>query len=189
MGDPQQALNDWVASLHPDLPEVAAAVADSQAEAPERISNAYRELLSGYRIDRADLIKVTVELDPTVEYDGVVTAQDIPFVSLCAHHLLPFFGHVAMAYQPGAMILGIGKLPRLVEMRARRFQIQEFLARDLCEDLMEAVGARGAFVRTTAQHLCVCGRGPNKQEVWNTTTYARGSLGQWRDLPAGSARR
>lgn len=180
---PQQALSDWVASLHPDIPAVAAAIAASQTEAPDRISSAYREMLSGYRTNRDDLIKVTVELDDSTEYAGLVVARDIPFVSLCAHHFLPFFGHVQMAYQPGRIILGIGKLPRLVDMRARRFQIQEFIARDLCDDLMDGAHARGAFVQTSARHLCVCGRGPNKPGVWNTTTYARGSLGHWRQLP------
>lgn len=181
---PQQALVDWVTSLHPDVPEIAAAVVASLEEAPERISAAYREMLSGYRINRDDLIKVTVPLDSACEYAGLVGAHDVPFVSLCAHHLLPFFGHVRITYQPGGLILGIGKLPRLVEMRTRRFQIQEFIARDLCDDLMDGAQARGAFVQTSAQHLCVCGRGPNKQGVWNTTSYARGSLSDWLRLPA-----
>ncbi|MER7168341.1 GTP cyclohydrolase I [Micromonospora sp. NPDC000207] len=184
---PQQAFVEWIASLHPDVPEAAEAISASLQEAPDRISNAYRELLSGYRTERDDLIKVTAHLDPTREYTGLVGAHDIPFVSLCAHHFLPFFGHVRMVYEPGGLILGIGKMPRLVEMRTRRFQIQEFIARDLCDDLMDGAQARGAFVQTSAQHLCVCGRGPNKPGAWNTTTYARGSLSAWRHLPPDSA--
>lgn len=170
------SLLDWLSTLHPEQDQIADALKAAINESPGRISAAYRELLSGYLTTPQSLAKITVELDEATEHSGTVAALDIPFFSLCIHHFLPFFGTIDMVYQPGRMIVGIGKLPRFAEMRARRFQIQEHLVKDICDDLMRYVGAKGAFVRASARHLCVCGRGPNKPSVSNVVTYGSGTL-------------
>ncbi|HEX5405488.1 MAG TPA: GTP cyclohydrolase I [Pseudonocardiaceae bacterium] len=172
----ESSLLDWVSALHPEQDQIADALKLAIDESPGRISAAYREMLSGYLTTPQTLAKITVDLDEATEHSGTVAALDIPFFSLCIHHFLPFFGTIDMVYQPGRMIVGIGKLPRFAEMRARRFQIQEHLVKDLCDDLMRHVGAKGAFVRATARHLCVCGRGPNKPSVSNVATYGSGTL-------------
>jgi GTP cyclohydrolase I len=129
------------------------------AECEPRIRRAYRDLLSGYEVDPASVLKTTRTLTED-EPRGVVTVSDITFFSICAHHFLPFFGHASLAYLPGKRILGLGKLPRLVDALARRFMIQEDLTAQLAETLLTAGEARGVRVVTEARHLCMCGRGP-----------------------------
>jgi GTP cyclohydrolase I len=180
---PERHLLAWFASVFGEQSRQFTDLAEVCAENPGRISNAYREMLSGYEISAVDIAKATVGLSEERVHDGLVVARGIAYVSICGHHFLPFFGRVDLAYQPGRMIVGIGKLPRIVEARSRRITIQEFLVRDVCSDLMDAVGARGAFVRATAQHLCIYGRGPNKPEVSNVTTFSNGTLSHLTDLP------
>ena len=129
------------------------------AECEPRIRRAYKDLLSGYDVDPASVLKTTRTLKDH-EPRGVVTVSDITFFSICAHHFLPFFGHASLAYLPGKRILGLGKLPRLVDALARRFVIQEDLTAQLAETLLNAGEARGVHVVTDARHLCMCGRGP-----------------------------
>lgn len=176
-------LQKWVAGLLPERPELGEQFAAMIESAPDRISNAYRELFRGYRMRAEEIVKPTVTLDPSAPYSGIVVVREIPFLSYCGHHFLPFFGTVDLAYAPGAMIVGLGKIPRLVDLRACRLQIQEYLARDLSHDLMTTVGARGAFVRVTARHLCICARGPAKSSTYAVTTYADGTLADLRSLP------
>lgn len=172
-------LCNWIEELLGSDSPAAAAFRASADEKPGRISAAYRELLSGYETTAEELVQVTASLSPTETYDGLVQAEGIYFVSICAHHFLPFFGTVDLTYHPGNIILGIGKLPRLVAMRSRRFQIQEYLVQELCRDLMGPVGAQGAFVSSRAQHMCICGRGPSCPEVETVTTYGAGTLRNW----------
>jgi GTP cyclohydrolase I len=113
---------------------------------------------------------------PARDFNGLVTSTNIPFMSFCAHHFLPFFGTVDIVYEPGSYIIGIGKMPRLVECRTKRFQLQESLVKSLCEDMMEFAKAKGVYIRSTARHLCVCYRGPEVHTTVNTTTYSMGSL-------------
>jgi GTP cyclohydrolase I len=127
----------------------------------ERIARAYRELLSGYAIEPASVLRTT-RLVSSDEVVGVVEVSDISFFSMCAHHFLPFFGTASVAYRPGTRIIGLGKLPRLVDAYARRFQIQEDLTRDVAETLLNDGGAKGVRVVTRASHLCMCGRGPSQ---------------------------
>ena len=141
----------------------------------ERIARAYRELLRGYEIDPSKILKTTRVLRPD-ERPGVVEVEDIAFHSLCAHHFLPFFGHVNLMYVPGDRILGLGKLPRLVEAFARRFQIQEDLVREVAHAVMDYGHARGVRVRARGQHLCMCSRGPSSPSSVTHTEYALGSL-------------
>lgn len=143
---------------------------------PGRIANAYKELFKGYDIENAQkLITVTENLEGEF-YHGLVSGLEIPFLSFCEHHFLPFFGTVDLVYEPGEYIIGIGKLSRLVDYRTKRFNIQERIAEQLCSDLMKFALAKGAFARVKAQHLCLCHRGPKKYSSFNTVCYWSGSL-------------
>jgi GTP cyclohydrolase I len=184
MDDAEQGLIHWIASLSPSS-ELEQVLAACIAESPGRISRAYRELFSGYTMTMEEIVKPTVILDGNSDYVGSVIVRDISFVSFCAHHFLPFFGKAHVAYVPGAMIVGLGKIPRLVEFRSRRLQIQELLARDLVSDLMSEVGARGAFAQIEARHLCICSRGPSKEQALVTATYGGGTLTHWGSIPKG----
>ncbi len=141
----------------------------------DRIARAFQELLAGYRIDPSTVLKTTRMLEPG-EKSGLVEVKEIGFHSLCAHHFLPFYGHVDVAYEPGDRILGLGKLPRLVDVYARRFQIQEDLVREVAGTMMEHGHARGVRVRARAQHLCMCSRGPSSPESITHTEFALGTL-------------
>ena len=143
----------------------------------ERIANAFQELLGGYRIDTTTILKTTRLLRPN-ERPGLVEVKEIGFHSLCAHHFLPFFGHVDLTYEPGDRILGLGKLPRLVDAYSRRFQIQEDLVREVAHAIMDYGHARGVRVRARGQHLCMCSRGPSSPASVTYTEYALGSLGE-----------
>ena len=107
----ERGLLDWVSTLHPEQEQIADALKAAINESPGRISATYRELLSGYLTTPQSLARITVDLDEEPEHYGTVSALDIPFFSLCIHHFLPFFGTIDMVYQPGRMIVGIGKLP------------------------------------------------------------------------------
>ncbi|MBK7978085.1 MAG: GTP cyclohydrolase I [Deltaproteobacteria bacterium] len=148
---------------------------DARAEHCEaRIVRAYRELLSGYSIDPATILKTTRRVAPE-ETPGVVTVVGISFTSICAHHFLPFFGKVKVSYLPGDRILGLGKLPRLVQAYARRFQIQEDLVKEIAEELMRSGGARAARASCKARHLCICARGPSDPTSYTRTEYQAGT--------------
>lgn len=144
-------------------------------ESPEcepRIVKAYAELLSGYKTDPGSLLKTT---RPVVgDHQGVVRVHDINYFSICAHHFLPFFGKVDVAYVPGDRIIGLGKFPRLVTAYARRFQIQEDLVKDIAEELMNSGGARAVKVTSTGRHMCMCSRGPSDQTASTDTSYVLG---------------
>ena len=166
-------LVEWLAKEVTDDPRALRWFADPRCE--ERIAAAYRELLAGYRIDPAAILKTTRMLEPG-ECPGSVEVDDIAFYSLCAHHFLPFFGEVDIAYVPGDRILGLGKLPRLVDALARRFQIQEDLVREVAQVMMEHGHARGVRVRARAQHLCMCSRGPASQTSITRTEFSLGEM-------------
>ena len=123
-------LSEWIKSLLSDSPTAVLEFGQTLHDNPGRISRAYRELLSGYQTAPSTLLKAVLTVNPE-ESHGLVSALRIPFLSFCAHHFLPFFGTVDVVYDPGAFILGIGKLPRLVDCHAKRFQLQEQLVRDI----------------------------------------------------------
>ena len=108
--------------------------------------------------------------------DGLVTVPNIEFYSLCEHHMLPFFGRCHVGYIPNGRIIGLSKIPRIVEMYARRYQVQERMTRQIAEALQETLNPRGAAVLTEASHLCVMMRGVEKQLPAATSLYALGSL-------------
>lgn len=168
-------LVEWLAKQVTDDPRALQWFAERGAD--ERIARAFRELLSGYEVDPGSVLKTTRTLAPG-ERPGFVEVKEIAFYSICAHHFLPFFGEVDLAYEPGERILGLGKLPRLVDVFARRFQIQEDLVREIAHAMHEHGGARGVRVRSRARHLCMCSRGPSSQTSLTHTEYALGSLAE-----------
>ena len=114
--------------------------------------------------------------DVSGEGQEFVETLDVPFMSFCAHHFLPFFGTIDVIYIPGALRLGLGKITRLVACRAQRLQVQETLVREIAQDLFEHGQATGAEVVATARHTCICYRGPGATPVTNRTTFTIGDL-------------
>ena len=166
-------LVEWLAKSVTDDPRALRWFAEEGAD--ERIARAFKELLAGYEIEPGTVLKTTRMLGAG-ERPGMVEVKDISFHSLCAHHFLPFMGTVDVCYEPGDRILGLGKLPRLVDCFARRFQIQEDLVRHVAEEMMASGHARGVRVRSRAQHLCMCSRGPSNTSAITHTEFSLGSL-------------
>ena len=138
----------------------------------DRISRAYGELFSGYAIKAEDVLNETTRV---TDYAGWVTVDKISFYTFCEHHFLPFFGEASVSYKPGEIITGIGKIVRLVrDVHARRLQIQEIMARDICEDMMRVLGAKGVHVVLRAKHLCMCSRGPGDDNAETEVAYSLG---------------
>ena len=138
-----------------------------------KIVRAYSELLDGYQ---ADIPAILNDIARVRDHPGVVFEQGINFTSICYHHFLPFFGTIDVAYEPGEVITGLGRIVELVQALAHRLQIQEFLVRDIAQTIRERVGAKGVFVRSRAVHLCVHSRGPSDHTMETICTYAVGSL-------------
>ncbi len=166
-------LVDWLAEHVTEDPKALAWFDESGSD--ERIADAFKELLGGYEIDPAKILKTTRMLRQD-ERPGLVEIVGIDFHSICAHHFLPFFGKVDLAYVPGDRILGLGKLPRLVDAHARRFQIQEDLVREVAHTMMDHGHAQGVRVRARAQHLCICSRGPASAGSITHTEYVLGCM-------------
>jgi GTP cyclohydrolase IA len=144
---------------------------------PARVAKAWAYLTSGYR---QDVHQVLNEALFTEAYDEMVVVKDIDLYSMCEHHLLPFFGKCHIAYMPGKKIVGLSKLPRLVEMFARRLQVQERLTTQIAQTLNEVLQPRGVAVVVEALHLCMLMRGVEKQ---NSKAVTSAMLGQFRDRP------
>jgi GTP cyclohydrolase I len=142
---------------------------------PERVEKALKFLTSGYA---ADVDAVLNNALFTVDYNEMVIVKDIDFYSLCEHHLLPFFGKCHVAYIPQGRVLGLSKIPRLVEIYARRLQIQERLTNQIAETLREKVRPLGVAVVMEASHLCMSMRGVEKQ---NSVAVTSAMLGVFRD--------
>ncbi|HLW52370.1 MAG TPA: GTP cyclohydrolase I [Candidatus Angelobacter sp.] len=170
-------LLEWIETVTEDWPEAAGDLRNTLGDNPGRISRAYRSLLAGYSMHPREILKITIET-PHDGHHGLVSSDKIPFLAFCAHHFLPFFGQVDIVYEPGTYIIGIGKMPRLVNCRAKRFQLQELLVKQIAEDMMQHAQAKGVYVRSAAHHMCVCYRGPDFATVKNVTTYALGTLEQ-----------
>ena len=133
---------------------------DGLRRTPERVDKALRYLTSGYR---ADISKILNEAFYEVKYDEMVVVKDIEFFSLCEHHMLPFYGKMHVAYLPCEKVIGLSKIPRLVDMFARRLQIQENLTMQIADALMKTLHPRGVGVVIEAKHLCMMMRGVEKQ--------------------------
>jgi len=110
------------------------------------------------------------------DLDEMVIARNIEFYSLCEHHILPFFGHAQVAYIPNGQVLGVSKLARIVDMYARRLQIQEQLTKQIAESVQQVTGARGVAVQLDASHLCMMMRGVGKQEAVMSSSVMLGAF-------------
>lgn len=140
---------------------------------PQRVEAAYRYLTRGYRMKLEDVINGALF---EAESDDMIIVRDIEFFSLCEHHMLPFFGKCHIGYIPQKKILGVSKIARIVDIFARRLQIQERMTRQISNAIMETVGAEGVGVVVEAQHLCMQMRGVEKQHSVMTTSSMVGSF-------------
>jgi GTP cyclohydrolase I len=144
---------------------------------PERVEKALRFLTGGYHMKVEDVFNEALFVE---EYDEMVVVKDIDYFSLCEHHLIPFFGKAHIAYMPRKKIVGLSKIPRLVEMFARRLQVQERLTTQIANTLNEVLQPRGVAVVMEAVHLCMIMRGVEKQ---NSKAVTSAMLGAFRDRP------
>jgi GTP cyclohydrolase I len=144
---------------------------------PERVAKALRYFTSGYEKDVKDILNDAMFAE---DYDEMVVVKDIDFFSMCEHHLLPFVGKCHVAYMPGRRIVGLSKIPRLVEMFSRRLQVQERLTNQIANTLNETLHPRGVAVVMEAVHLCMMMRGVEKQ---NSKAITSAMLGAFRDRP------
>lgn len=142
---------------------------------PERVAKAFLELTRGYDMDPAETLRSAMFEE---EYDQMVVVKDIEFHSLCEHHILPFFGKVHIAYIPNGKIVGLSKIPRVVDIFSHRLQVQEHLTKQICDCIQQALNPLGTIVIIEAQHLCMQMRGVEKQGSITTTIYYSGVFSQ-----------
>ena len=142
---------------------------------PERVARAYRELLSGYRTDPIELLNEAIF---EVTYDEMVIVRDIEFYSMCEHHMLPFYGRAHVAYIPNGKVIGLSKIPRIVDMFARRLQIQEQMTSQIANFLQEQLQPQGVAVVVEGAHMCAMMRGVKKA---NTKMVTSKMLGCFRE--------
>ena len=140
---------------------------------PERVEKAMRFLVKGYKDDPEALLRKALF---TVGYDEMVIVKDIEMFSLCEHHLLPFFGKVHVAYIPNGKVIGLSKIPRLIDAFSRRLQIQERLTTQIAEAIQNAIEPQGVGVVIEARHLCMMMRGVEKQHSSAVTSSMLGSF-------------
>lgn len=150
---------------------------DGLVRTPQRAAHALAELTSGYSMDPKEILNGALF---DVTYDEMVIVRDIEMFSLCEHHLLPFFGKVHVAYLPNQKVVGLSKMARLVEMYARRLQIQERLTNQIALTIQEAISPKGVGVVIEAKHLCMIMRGVEKQ---HSSAVTSAMLGAFRDNP------
>ena len=144
-------------------------------DTPKRVAKAFEFLTSGYR---ADINRVLNNALFTVDYSEMVIVKDIDFYSLCEHHLLPFFGKCHVAYIPTNKVIGLSKIPRIVDVFARRLQVQERLTQQIADTIRDAIHPLGVAVVVEATHLCMSMRGVEKQNSFAVTSAM---LGAFRD--------
>ena len=143
------------------------------ARTPERAEKALQFLTSGYSTDVESIVNNALF---TVEYDEMVIVKDIEFFSLCEHHLLPFYGKVHVAYLPTDKVIGLSKIPRIVDMFARRLQVQERLTQQIAQTLDDVLKPKGVGVVCEARHFCMMMRGVEKQHSGTVTSSMLGSF-------------
>lgn len=140
---------------------------------PDRVANAYEFLTSGYKMNIDEVMNNAVFNE---KYDEMVLVKNIDFYSLCEHHLLPFYGKVHVAYIPDGKIIGLSKIPRIVEVFSRRLQVQERMTRQIADTLENYLQPRGVAVVSEAFHMCMMMRGVEKQNSSATTSAVHGDF-------------
>ncbi len=174
-----ELLND-VGVARPEIEEAVRQLLDAFGEdacreglerTPERVARMYDELLAGYRVDPFALINEAVF---EVEYDDMVIVKDIEFYSMCEHHLLPFLGQAHVAYIPSGKVIGLSKIPRIVDLFARRLQVQERMTNQISEFLEAAIHPQGVAVVVEGLHLCSKIRGVKKSQSRMVTSAMTG---------------
>ena len=172
----QQAIADAVRTILLNVGEDPGR--EGLVRTPERVARAYDELLAGYHVDPTALVNgAFFEAD----YHDMVVVKDIEFYSLCEHHMLPFFGKVHVAYIPEDKVLGLSKIPRIVEMFARRLQLQERMTQEIADFIQDLLHPRGVAVQVTGQHMCSMMRGVNQSDSKMLTQALLGEF-QKRDV-------
>ena len=144
---------------------------DGLRRTPERMEKSMAFLTRGYRQDVNEVLHDALF---DVDYDEMVIVKDVEFFSMCEHHLIPFFGKAHVAYVPNGKVIGLSKIPRLVDVFARRLQVQERLTRQIAEAITEAINPQGVAVILEAQHLCMMMRGVEKQHSFTVTSAMLG---------------
>lgn len=140
---------------------------------PKRVARMYPELLSGYKTDTEKLLNNAIF---NVTYDDMVIVRDIEYFSLCEHHMLPFMGRAHVAYIPKGQVIGLSKIPRIVDMFARRLQVQEQMTRQIADFIMDLLKPQGVAVVVEGLHLCAMMRGVKKHDARMTTSTMLGTF-------------
>ena len=175
--DPQQLAN---ASMEELVRQLLARLGEDPSregllDTPQRVTKSMEYLTSGYQLQPADVVNDALF---TVDYDEMVIVKDLEMFSMCEHHMLPFFGKVHVAYIPNGKVIGLSKLPRLVEVFARRLQVQERMTTQIAEAIQEIIQPQGVGVVIEARHLCMMMRGVEKQHSSAVTSAMLGSFRQ-----------
>jgi GTP cyclohydrolase IA len=171
MVDSRSSLTDAVRTLLAEIGEEPSR--EGLAGTPERVRRMYDELTAGYHVDPDALLNGACF---NVDYDEMVVVRDIEFFSLCEHHLLPFIGHAHVGYLPRGRVVGLSKIPRIVDMYAKRLQLQERLTVQVADYLMERLEPKGVACVIEATHLCTMMRGVKKQEATMVTSSMTGTF-------------
>lgn len=169
MAEPSDRLTDLARELLIELGEDP--TREGLAKTPERVAKSLRFLTRGYAQDIQQVLNNAIFEE---RHDEMVIVRDIDFHSLCEHHLLPFYGKGHIAYIPSGRIIGLSKLPRLLDVYARRLQVQERLTQQVAASLQEAIQPLGVAVVLEGFHLCMAMRGVEKQNAWATTSAMLG---------------
>ncbi len=169
MSDPVDPLESHVQDMLKQLGEDP--VRDGLERTPRRVAKSLRFLTSGYQQDPEPLLNSALF---EVSYDEMVLVKDIDFYSLCEHHMLPFFGRLHVAYLPNGKVVGLSKIPRLVQIFARRLQVQERLTMQIAETIEAVLQPRGVAVVAVAIHLCMMMRGVEQQNAFAITSSLKG---------------
>ena len=148
---------------------------DGLLKTPERITKAMAYLTQGYEQSATEILRGALF---DVDYDEMVIVRDIEFYSLCEHHMLPFFGKAHVAYIPKGKVIGLSKVARLVDVYARRLQVQERMTREIADAIVDAINPQGVAVILEAQHLCMMMRGVEKQGSMTSTSTMLGCFRQ-----------
>src|SRR6202171_4473923 len=164
-------MQDLIRKLLPDLGEETGR--EGPRDPAKRVEKTYKFLMSGYS---ADIDQVLNNALFTVDYSEMVIVKDIDFYSLCEHHMLPFFGKCHVAYIPSTKVIGLSKIPRLVDVFARRLQVQERLTNQIADTIRDKIAPLGVAVVMEATHLCMSMRGVEKQNSFAVTSAMQGAF-------------